>query len=250
MALDPRFLTTPLAHRGFHDASLGVVENSAAAFQRAIEHGYGIETDVQMSSDGHAIVFHDDILDRMTTESGPVRDRTVADLAKIKFCDSPETIPTLAKTLDQVSGKVPLLIEIKDQDGALGPNTGELGRSLARHLQDYQGPVAVMSYNPNAVADVRDQLPKLPLGLVTSTFGDPMWHAVPPERREALAKIADIERVNASFVSHDHTNLASVRVAELKSAGLAIFCWTIRSKAQEIDARRIADTITFEGYVA
>ncbi|MGC1779843.1 MAG: glycerophosphodiester phosphodiesterase family protein, partial [Xanthobacteraceae bacterium] len=56
----------PIAHRGLHDAARGVIENTAAAMRAAIDAGYGIEIDVQVSADGEAMVHHDDLLGRLT----------------------------------------------------------------------------------------------------------------------------------------------------------------------------------------
>jgi len=63
----------PVAHRGLHDAKAGVIENTAAAFQAAVDGGYAMECDVQISADGEAMVFHDDTLDRLMQDSGRPR---------------------------------------------------------------------------------------------------------------------------------------------------------------------------------
>ena len=246
--LDVRFLRQPLAHRGYHDVARGVPENSRAAFQAAIDAGYGIELDVQMSSDQRAMAFHDDDLDRLTHETGPVRNRSAAQLAAIPLKGGSEAVPTLQEALDLVAGRVPLLIEIKDQDGALGPNVGALEAALAQDLQGYDGAVAVMSFNPHAVAAFTKLAPQYAVGLVTDPYFEDHWPNVPAERREELRAIPDYDRLGASFISHLQADLASPRVAELKDKGANILCWTVRSTRQEQVARKVADNITFEGY--
>src|SRR5437879_8039104 len=67
----------PFAHRGLHGG--GRIENSRAAFIHAIEAGFGIELDVQLSGDGVAMVFHDYQLDRLTEESGDVAARSASE---------------------------------------------------------------------------------------------------------------------------------------------------------------------------
>jgi len=251
MALHPDFLTRPLAHRGLHDRPKGVPENSMAAFRAAIANGYGIELDVQGTADAQAMVFHDDNLDRLTAQTGPVRGKTAAALGLIKLRDSAEKIPTLAEVLALVDGQVPLLVEIKDQDGQLGANTGQLERATALALAHYDGPVAVMSFNPHAMAIVREHAPDLSIGLVTCDFiSGREWRQISPERLESLNEIANFDRLGASFISHDRADLERPRITQLKQAGAAILCWTIRSKKQESEARKIADNITFEGYLA
>lgn len=249
MALNPDFLTRPLAHRGLHDRKAGIVENSPSAFRAAIAAGYGIELDIQMSADQRAMVFHDDDLDRLTYETGPIRTRVAADLRTIRLKDSTDTIPTLAEVLKLVAGQVPLLIEIKDQDGALGPNTGALEDDTARLLASYAGPVAVMSFNPHAIAAIRALAPGIAAGFVTDPFDTADWPDVSADRLQALATLPDITRLRADFISHNRADLGSPAVAAAKASGLPILCWTVRSAVQERAARKVADNITFEGYL-
>ena len=132
MALHPDFTRLPIAHRGLH--SPGVPENSLAAFRAAIAAGYGIELDIQPSSDCMPMVFHDYDLIRMCGDEGYVVDRSAADLAELRLLGTAEPIPTLAEVLREVAGRVPLLIEIKDQDGRLGTSIGELHNKVAAAL--------------------------------------------------------------------------------------------------------------------
>ncbi|MFC7702847.1 glycerophosphodiester phosphodiesterase family protein [Plastorhodobacter daqingensis] len=244
------FLNRPIAHRALHDKADGRPENSLAAVRAAVAAGYGIEIDLQISSDGEAMVFHDYTLSRLTQAKGPLRARTAAELGTIRLRDSDETIPTLAQVLKTVAGKVPLLIEIKDQDGALGPNVGRLEAATARALERYEGPVALMSFNPHAVAEMQRLCPQRPRGLTTSAYRPEHWALVPAETRDRLRDIPDYERTGACFISHEWRDLDRPRVQQLRDAGAAILCWTIRSPEAEQEARRIAQNITFEGYAA
>ncbi len=247
--LDPVFLTTPLAHRALHDVTDGRPENSRAAISAAIAHGYGIEIDVQLSADSAAMVFHDYALDRLAEASGSVRARTASVLAQTTLRGGSEGIPSLPEILALVAGQVPVLIEIKDQDGAMGEQIGPLEEAVANALQTYAGPVAVMSFNPHSVARMAELCPDVPRGLVTSGYDPKDW---PLSRAtcEALRAIPDYDRVKASFVSHDAADLSRPRVVELKAAGADILCWTIKSPEAEAEARKIAQNVTFEGYLA
>ena len=176
--LHPSFQTIPLAHRALHDVAEGRPENSRAAVKSAIAAGYGIEVDVQLTSDGGAVVFHDYALDRLTAERGPVRGRSLEDLAAIPLSGGDEGIPSLAEVLDLVAGQVPLLVEIKDQDGALGPDVGPLERAVAKAFAGYTGPLAVMSFNPHSVAAMAELGPGcVTRGLVTCDFDPEDWPA-------------------------------------------------------------------------
>ena len=246
--LPTEFLTRPIAHRALHDASDGRPENSRAAVNAALEQGYGIEIDVQLTSDEQAAVFHDYALERMTGREGLVRERSMLELGSIALKGSNETILDLAEVLGLVAGRVPLLIEIKDPDGKFGPDVGSLEGAVAKALAEYDGPAAVMSFNPQSVAAMRALSPGVPRGLVTCSFRETEWQ-MPRAKRAELAGIPDYERVCASFISHDVRDLECARVLELRQRGAGIICWTVRSAEEERRARTIAANVTFEGYL-
>lgn len=248
--LPEAFLHRPLAHRGLHDRARGCPENSGAAVAAAVEAGYGIEIDVQLSADDAAMVFHDSTLDRMTAERGPLAARTAAELSAIRLTGSDEPIPTLAQVLARIAGRAPVLIEIKDQSGVMGETDGRLEAAVARALRGYGGPAAVMSFNPHSVAHMARLAPAVPRGLTTESY-DPEASA-PLDRAtcDRLRAIPDYDATGSSFISHEAADLARPRVAELKAAGAVILCWTIRSPEAEAAARRVAQNITFEGYRA
>lgn len=250
MHLPAEFLRIPLAHRALHDAALGIPENSLAAVNAAVDAGYAIELDVQLSSDDEAMVFHDDTLDRMTAEAGPVRARPAGEHERtgLRGDMSGGAIPRLSTVLKAVAGRVPILVEIKDQDGALGPVVGPLEEAVARAIRGYRGPIAVMSFNPNAVARMAELLPEVPRGLTTGDFHDVEWHHLPHERRALLHAIDDASRYGVSFISHQASDLDRAPVAAFRARGLPVLTWTIRSPEEEAAARRFADNITFEGY--
>lgn len=243
------FLGRPLAHRGLHDATRGVIENSMQAVQAAIAQGYGIEVDVQPSADETPMVFHDYMMKRLTGDAGPIHGRTTAELAKTRLVGSTDTIPTLSDVLAEVAGRVPILIEIKDQDMRLGPDIGTLQSEVCNIVRDYTGPVALMSFNPHVMASVKAQLPDTPIGLVTDPFNAKDWPNVPDARRAELVTIPDAEILNVDFISHNRSDLGSAPIRGLKTRGLPILCWTVRSAEEERDARKIADNITFEGFL-
>lgn len=251
-ALPASLRARPIAHRGLHDREAGVIENSPAAFARAIAAGYGIELDLQLSRDGVAMVFHDDRLDRLTGDTGPVRERTAAALGRIALAGSQggERIPTLAAVLEQVAGQVPLLIELKDQSGGLGDAADDLEQAVAKTLAGYRGDVAVMSFNPLMIAAMARLAPDLPRGITSCGFDPAEWPELSPETCAILREIGSFDAVGASFISHDWHDLENPAVGRLKERAVPILCWTVKSPEAERQARRIADQITFEGYAA
>ena len=242
------FTDRPFAHRGLHGTA--GPENSPAAIRAAVARGYGIEIDIQASADNRAIVFHDSTLGRLTDAQGLVREKTAGELGAIRLKRGSDMIPTLDTVLRIIGGQVPLLVEIKDQSGDMGTNRiGPLEFAVARALKSYEGPVAVMSYNPHAVEAFREAAPDLPRGLVTEAWPREDWPGVPESRRDYLRGIPDFLPLGCSFISHDAADLHSPRVAELRAGGATILTWTIRSHEAERAARRIAHAVTFEGYL-
>ncbi len=248
--LPDSLLRLPIAHRALHDRAKGVIENSPAAIKAAMEAGYAIEIDLQLSSDGVAMVFHDEDLDRLTEETGPINARTAAELGRIALRGSTDRIPTLPEVLTLIGGRVPLLIEIKDQTLVMGPTDGRLEAATAEALAGYRGDVALMSFNPHSVARMARLAPHLPRGITTSAYDPDDWAPLPREVCDRLRQIPDYDATGSSFISHEGRDLARPRVADLKAQGAKILCWTIRSAADEARAREIADNVTFEGYLA
>ena len=248
--LPDSFLRLPITHRALHDRAAGRIENSPLAIKAAVAAGYGIEVDLQLSKDGVPMVFHDENLDRLTDQSGPVNARTAAELGNIRLTGSTDTIPTLAEVLTLINGKVPLLIEIKDQSLVMGPTDGLLEAATAEVLKGYTGDVALMSFNPASVAHMAKLAPHLPRGITTSAYDPDDWAPMSAEMCAHFRAIPDYDATLSSFISHEAPDLARPRVAELKAQGAKVLCWTIRSAQAEAEARRVADNVTFEGYAA
>ena len=251
--LHETFLTRPLAHRALHDASAGRPENSLAAVRHAVALGYGIEIDLQPSADGQAMVFHDYTLDRLTHATGQVNALDAAQLKALRVRDGDAPLPTLPEVLAEVAGRVPLLVELKDQSRGKGHAEPVLERATATALSGYSGPVAVMSFNPIMIGTLSQMIPEVPRGLTTYAFpaqdAPADATAEMQAQREALAQISAYDAVGACFISHDWHDLKRQRVADLKAQGASILSWTIRSPAEEDTARQIAQNITFENYL-
>jgi len=153
------------AHRGLHSDT--VPENSLTAFRLAAEKGYGIELDIQLSSDGKVYVFHDYTLVRMTGKEGLLTKMSSADLEKISLlsggAETGEKIPTLREVLSVVDGRVPILVELKGEstDTALCPKADEI-------LREYKGPWCVESFNPMLIGWFKRNHPEVYRGMLST----------------------------------------------------------------------------------
>src|SRR6202140_5244526 len=152
----------PVAHRGLHDASAGVIENTPAAFAAAVAANYAIECDLQISADGEAMVHHDDALGRLTEGSGRLDALTSAELRRVAFKGSTDRMISVGELCDLVAGRVTLVIELKA--GRAGDE--RLAARAAAVLSGYPGPAAVMSFDPAQIVPLRTSAARLTRGIV------------------------------------------------------------------------------------
>jgi glycerophosphoryl diester phosphodiesterase len=233
----------PIAHRGLHDGRTAL-ENTASAFRAAIENNYAIECDLQISADGEAIVFHDDEVDRLMDAKGSVRSFSTKELQKMKFARTKDRMQTLGELLEQVDGASTLIIELKSfWDGNL-----DLVRRSVEVLDDYDGPVAVMSFDPKMIACACALAPNLVRGITADRTTDPYYEVVPVGERVAMRNFAHLERTQPHFVSYNWRDLPFGPMTEIRNAGHPVITWTIHSKEEAAQAMRYCDQITFEGY--
>ena len=110
---------TIIAHRG---ASAYYPENTLASFEGAVALGADmVELDVQLTSDGEVVVFHDEKISRCTNGRGRVADHTLAALRRLdagswfdkKF--QGQKIPTLLEVLHLCRERIAVNIEVKTE---------------------------------------------------------------------------------------------------------------------------------------
>ncbi|HKT86436.1 MAG TPA: glycerophosphodiester phosphodiesterase family protein [Novosphingobium sp.] len=226
------------AHRGLHGA--GAPENSMAAFERALARGLGVELDVQRSGDGQPVVFHDDDLDRLTGETGPVIRRSAAQLGAIALSGSSETVPTLRQVLARIAGRVPVLIEIKSRRNQ---QPAALCLAVRRVLEGYTGTHAVISFDPRVSRWYWKYSPHIVRGLVVSEGED---RALPGKVRRHLA----LWRGKPDFLAYDVRDLPSRFATAQRRRGLPVATWTVRSAEHRRRAAANADAGIVEGPAA
>ena len=241
------FYARPFAHRGLHGP--GATENSMASMLAAVEAGYGIELDVQPRGDGTPMVFHDYTVDRLTAAKGAINGMSAAEVAALLLpCGG--AIPTLAAVLSAVAGRVPILVELKDQDGAYGPDIGALEREVAALAGPYVAQhgtqsLAVMSFNPHSAGWFTAHAPELLRGIVSYDYAD---EDLPEEQKTALAECRDFQTVAADFISYGAGSFPAAAIARYRAEGVPVITWTIRSEEAAVAALRHCDQITFESY--
>jgi glycerophosphoryl diester phosphodiesterase len=236
----------PIAHRGLHNKSLGIIENTPSAFGAAIAGNYAIECDLQNTADGEAVVFHDDTLDRLTNESGRTDTRSTKALQRIAIRGSGDRMQTLGELLDQVSGKVPLVIELKSH----WDNDVTLAARALQVLETYTGPYALMSFDPDMIAAIAELSPRTVRGITADRAVHSYYKELPVPQRIGLRYFAHLASTRPHFLSYCFQDLPFAPVQQFRAAGFPVITWTIRSKEEESEALRYCDQVTFEGYIA
>lgn len=238
----------PIAHRGLHDGAAGgsIIENTIEAAEAAAAVGYGIECDVQLTGDGEVVVFHDDRLDRLTAGSGALRDMNLAALRAIVFKNSVSRISTLQEFLACIAGRVPVVIELKSRwDGST-----ELAEKTARIAAGYNGPAAIMSFDPSLVRAVRLFAPGITRGVVAERYYDePEWTALSPRQKFGLGNLMHISQTRPHFIAYWIRDLPAFAPLFARNVlRMPLLTWTVRTEQNRACARRWADQIIFEGF--
>lgn len=248
----PAWLTArPIAHRGLHDRAAGLIENSPSAARAAVDKGFAIECDVQLSADGEAMVFHDFNLERLTGETGPVKAHSAAALSAIALTGSSDAIPTLPAFLALIAGRVPLVVEIKSAfDGDL-----RLARRTAEIVAATNFPIAIKSFDPDVIAHLRENrvalgLGAVPLGIVAEArYRQGEWAKLPEATQIALEAFAHFDRSRPDFLSWCVRDLPHpTPILCRQGLGLPVVSWTVRTPEERALAAQWADQMVFEGF--
>jgi glycerophosphoryl diester phosphodiesterase len=243
----PEWLTArPVAHRGLHDASRGIIENMPGAAEAAIAGNFAIECDIQLTADGEAMVHHDDDLGRLTDGFGTLLKKTAAELKAVPFKATAERMMTLTELCTLVAGRVPLVIEVKSHfDG-----DRKLVMRMAQVLSSYTGPAVGMSFDPDQVIALRELIPDRARGIVAERhYSAQDWPEASEAQRRGMTHLRHFFRTRPDFVAYCVDELPSPAPWIARNIfGCPLLSWTVRTADQRQRAARHADQMIFEGF--
>ena len=225
----------PIAHRGLHNDKYP--ENSIGAFNNAVKNRYAIELDVYFTKDNKIVVIHDNNLKRLTGKDVNVKDVTYDELKKLTLIESKETIPLLSQVLREVNGKEPILIEIKTDNNAVS-----LGEAVYRELQGYKGQWAIQSFNPAVIDWYANNAPHIFRGILIGSLKG-------KDNLMIYNKYIINSYKKPDFISIDVCGIDDYRIEQLRSEGMIVLSWTIRSEDEAKKARVYSDNIIFESFI-
>lgn len=238
------FEETLIAHRGLFDNRSDAPENSLPAFSRAVEAGYGIELDVQMTTDGRLVVFHDDTLARMCSAEKNVTDCSYDELQQYTLAESSEHIPLFDEVLRVIGGKVPLIVEIKSAGDYITTT-----RLMAERMDSYDGLYCMESFHPLAVHWFRKNRPDILRGqLSTDYFKDNVKRSTIQKFCLTNLLLNFLSRPDFIAYNHLYAGQFSYRVCR-RLFPVSNVAWTIRSQAELENARRVFTTIIFDSFI-
>lgn len=243
-----------IAHRGLFNNITSAPENSLAAFQKAVDAGFGIELDVQLTKDREVVVIHDGDLHRTSGVNEKISDCTYAMLQEYRLFRSDEKIPKFSDVLSLVNRTVPIIVELKNSSSS---DYAELCERTAACLDTYNGIFCIESFNPMIVHWFRINRPKYLRGFLSTDYHKELaaLTCVQLPKLTFLQKFTLTNCLMNSYIRPDfiayniqYRNQLSYRICT-GLFGIVKVGWTIRSK-EELDAAESSfDVIIFDSFL-
>ena len=229
------------AHRGLFDNESDAPENSLAAFGKAVDAGYGMEMDVQLTKDDKLVVFHDATLKRMCGVDGNVWDYTLEELQGLRLKNSEEKIPAFSEVLKLVDGKVPLIIEYK-MDRPL-TKVCELGNEL---LREYKGVYCIESFHPFALMWYRKHRPDVMRGQLSGNLAK---ETKSPKQKKIYTLVTFLLTnvlTRPDFIAYDHRYVNNISRRVCRMLGALSVTYTIKSEQRYEEVKNKFDLFIFD----
>ncbi len=218
-----------IGHRG---AMGHETENSLASIQKALDlHVDMIEIDVFKIKSGEIVVFHDQMIDRLTNGSGDIE---TFDLKTLKNFDleGGHKIPLLSEVLDVMNHKVPLNIELK------GPGTSQGVNDIIKNYTENKGwtldDFLISSFDWEELKEMRRLNRDLDIAVLTED--------------NPLDAIGIARELNAIAINPNYLSLNNENVSEIKRQGFKIFTWTVNDPIQISRIRELGIDGIFTNY--
>ena len=199
------------AHRG---SSLTAPENTLSAVRQAIADGATyVEVDVQRTADGVLVIVHDADLMRVAGKPLVISKSHYAELAEVdvgsrhgaSFAD--ERVPTLEQVIDEVEGRIKLIVELKSYQG----DKQKLVQDVVRMLRDKQlgKNAVVMSLAYDELVELSRLAPEITAGFVAS------------------ASLGDLTTLDVDFLAVSQAQATDLLISSAHARGKQVYVWTV-----------------------
>ena len=232
------------AHRGLFNNETDWPENTIPAFKRAVEHGYGIELDVQLSKDKQVVVAHDYTLERICSADKLIKDLTYQEICGYKILKSAEVIPLFTDVLKIIDGKVPLIVEIKTEK-----DYKEVCELTSEILLSYSGVYCIESFSPYAVGWYKKNYPDVIRGQLADDFVSAKYFKSKLQNY-VLTNMFFNAVYKPDFIAYNHQFKDKKCLAFWKkSLDCTLVAWTIKSQAELDSAAGTFDYFIFDSFI-
>ena len=236
---------TYIAHRGLFN-NFDVPENSLLAFKKAVENGYGIELDVQLTTDNKLVVFHDDSLYRMTGIDKKLIECSFSELEEYRLLQTEEMIPLFEDVLKVLTPETPLIIEIKPEGRSI-----ETAKMVVEMMRNYDGLYNMESFNPHVVRYLKENEPQIIRGQLSyNSVGDPNARKHPFSIRFICTNLLTNFYNRPDYIAYDVDNCHNLSFL-IVSRVFRTECvaWTVRSDRQYKQIRKYYNCFIFDSYI-
>ena len=221
-----------------------VHENTLPAYRKAVNEGYPILISVQMLDDGEIICFADNTLARVAHVSGYVTKMSLAEIKEHKIKDTDCTIPTLTEALDEIKGKVPVVIDIYNEC-----NVGKMEEKVRDIIEEYiekynlLDSVAVMSINPYSLQWFYINAPWIPRILRSGVFKVKKYASI---KAKKLTKLKYYKLANADYIAYNAKDLPCKYIKQYKPVG--VLAYNVKSQEEYLNVAKYCDNIIFDSF--
>lgn len=237
------------AHRGLHDKDSGVPENSEKAFALAVDCGFGMEFDLQLTKDNYVVVHHDHSILRTCGEDRLISDMDLGELRQYRLFGTDEKIPLLEDVLKIVDGRTPLIIEFKSYN-----DVNELCSRAMEILKDYKGLYCVESFDPRIVKWFMDNHIELVRGQLMHHMEKGIQ--LTPTKQLGAAGAFCARNMLTNFFTRPHFEAYDFHSRDTLSLALARrvygmqeVSWTLRREEDFQKAKKLGNLCIFEGFI-
>jgi len=211
------------------------------AFMGAVTHGFSIELDIRRTSDNQLIVFHDSNLSRLTGSNQPIDALTFHSVKELRINNTEYRIPLFEDILEAVGGKVPILIDIKNEK-----TTGVFESKIYETLRTYSGKFAIESFNPHTLQWFKNNAPGILRGRVAFDHRADNFRFL---RRYFVGRYLKDPVGSPDFVACDIRCRPYWAVQFHRSKGAVILGWTAKNEKQMATCGKYFDNLIFEGFL-
>ena len=233
-----------IAHRGLFNNE-DIPENSLPAFKKAVANDFGIELDVQLTTDNKLVVFHDASLKRMCGIDKDLIDCSYEELMTYHLLDTEEKIPLFSEVIEVLHPDTPLIIEVKPEGRYI-----DTTKATVEMMRNYEGLYNMESFQPMVVRYLRMNEPQIVRGQLAYNYVKDKNRKISVFLAFILTNLFFNIYTRPDYVAYDveGSDNLSFRIVSRLFKGECV-AWTVKSKEQYEKIKHLYQCFIFDSYV-